>query len=81
MVEIPFRGDRRVVAQPGKISACLQVILVSRNLERIADLATNIGEDVVYMVRGITIRHGRTPEASEQAGPGRPEEREEPAGA
>ncbi|MGH7541451.1 MAG: phosphate signaling complex protein PhoU [Gemmatimonadota bacterium] len=40
------------------ISGCLQVILTGRNLERIADLATNIGEDVVYMVRGTTIRHG-----------------------
>lgn len=39
------------------ISGCLQVILIGRNLERIADLATNIGEDVVYMVRGQTIRH------------------------
>lgn len=45
------------------ISACLQVILFGRNLERIADLATNIGEDVVYMVRGITIRHGVDREA------------------
>jgi len=42
-----------------EISACLQVILIGRNLERIADLATNISEDVVYMVRGQTIRHGR----------------------
>lgn len=40
------------------ISACLQVILISRNLERIADLATNVAEDVVFMVRGITVRHG-----------------------
>ena len=40
------------------ISGCLQVILIGRNLERVADLATNIGEDVVYMVRGTTIRHG-----------------------
>ncbi len=39
------------------ISACLQVILISRNLERIADLATNIAEDVVFMVEGITVRH------------------------
>ena len=39
------------------ISGCLQVILIGRNLERIADLATNIGEDVVFMVRGTTIRH------------------------
>ena len=43
------------------ISACLQVILMSRNVERIADHAVNIGEDVVFMVRGTTIRHqGRT---------------------
>ena len=40
------------------ISACLQVILMGRNLERIADLATNIAEDVVFMVKGIMVRHG-----------------------
>ena len=40
------------------ISACLQVILVGRNLERIADLATNVAEDVVFMVKGIMVRHG-----------------------
>lgn len=39
------------------ISACLQVIMISRNLERIADLATNIAEDVVFMVQGIMVRH------------------------
>ncbi len=43
------------------ISACLQVILISRNLERIADLATNIAEDVVFMVEGITVRHAGAP--------------------
>ncbi|MFQ5746971.1 MAG: phosphate signaling complex protein PhoU [Gemmatimonadota bacterium] len=43
------------------ISACLQIILVSRNIERIADLATNIGEDVVFMVRGTTVRHPERP--------------------
>lgn len=40
------------------ISACLQVILMGRNIERTADLATNIAEDVVFMVQGITVRHG-----------------------
>lgn len=49
------------------ISGCLQVILIGRNLERIADLATNIGEDVVYMVRGITIRHGLAEESGSVA--------------
>jgi len=42
----------------GSLTACLQVILISRNIERIADLATNISEDVIFMVRGTTVRHG-----------------------
>jgi phosphate uptake regulator len=33
------------------------MLLVSRNLERIADLATNIGEDAVYLAEGKQIRH------------------------
>ena len=50
----------------GSLSACLQVILISRNIERIADLATNISEDVIFMVRGTTVRHGGgEPEAAE----------------
>lgn len=42
----------------GSVAACLQVILISRNIERIADHATNICEDVIFMVRGTTVRHG-----------------------
>ncbi len=41
-----------------KIGPGMDIILVSRNLERIADLATNIAEDVVFMVEGRTIKHG-----------------------
>ncbi len=48
----------------GGLSACLQVILISRNIERIADHATNICEDVIFMVRGTTVRHGG-PDAAE----------------
>jgi phosphate transport system protein len=39
------------------IPQALDLILVSRNLERIADHATNIAEDVIYMVLGRDIRH------------------------
>jgi phosphate transport system protein len=39
------------------ISRAVDLILVGRHLERIADHATNIAEDVIYMVRGKTIKH------------------------
>jgi phosphate transport system protein len=39
------------------IVAALQMMLVARNLERIADLATNLGEDVIYVVEARTIKH------------------------
>ena len=43
--------------RPGTISRAVDLILVGRHLERIADHATNIAEDVIYMVRGRTIKH------------------------
>jgi phosphate transport system protein len=46
-----------MMQDPGTISRAVDLILVGRHLERIADHATNIGEDVIYMVRGRTIKH------------------------
>lgn len=46
-----------MMADPGTISRAMDLILVSRNLERIADHATNIAEDVIYIVSGKTIKH------------------------
>jgi phosphate transport system protein len=37
----------------------LQFVLASRNLERIADHATTIAEDILFWVRGLEVRHGR----------------------
>jgi phosphate transport system protein len=42
---------------PNAIIAALQMMLVARNLERIADLATNLGEDVIYIVEARTVKH------------------------
>ena len=43
--------------QPEKIDCLINLLAVSRQLERIADHATNIAEDVVYMVDGEIVRH------------------------
>ena len=37
----------------------LQFVLATRHLERIADHATNIAEDIIFWVRGLDVRHGR----------------------
>ncbi len=37
----------------------MQFILATRHLERIADHATNIAEDIIFWVRGLDVRHGR----------------------
>jgi phosphate transport system protein len=42
---------------PGVVPAAVDLIFVARNLERIADHATNIAEDVVFLVKGIDVRH------------------------
>jgi phosphate transport system protein len=45
-----------MMGDPGTIPRALELILVSRHLERIADHATNIAEDVIYIVRGEDVR-------------------------
>jgi phosphate transport system protein len=44
-------------ADPQTIKPCLQLVLVARNLERIADHATNIAKDTIYLVESKDIRH------------------------
>jgi phosphate transport system protein len=46
-----------MMEDPHTVQRAVALILVSRNLERLADHATNIGEDVIYMVKGKTIKH------------------------
>ncbi|HET8926060.1 MAG TPA: phosphate signaling complex protein PhoU [Candidatus Acidoferrum sp.] len=49
----------RMTKEPGLVSPGLQFILATRHLERIADHATNIAEDIIFWVRGLDVRHGR----------------------
>ena len=44
---------------PDRVSYLINLLLISRHLERIADHATNIAEEVVYMIEGEIVRHGR----------------------
>lgn len=46
-----------MISDPSTIKRALALILISRNLERIADHATNIAEDVIFVVAGKDIRH------------------------
>ncbi|MCB0367047.1 MAG: phosphate signaling complex protein PhoU [Bdellovibrionaceae bacterium] len=43
---------------PSEIEASLDLILIARNLERLADHATNIAEEVIFLATGDDIRHG-----------------------
>jgi len=45
-----------MMGDPATVPRALNLILISRHLERIADHATNIAEDVIYIVRGEDVR-------------------------
>jgi phosphate transport system protein len=45
------------ITDPGTIPRAIELILIGRNLERIADHATNISEDVIYILKGQIIKH------------------------
>lgn len=48
-----------ILKEPNKLDCLINLLAVSRQLERIADHATNIAEDVVYMIDGEIVRHGK----------------------
>jgi phosphate transport system protein len=48
---------QHMAKEPSTIRQCVDLIFVARNLERIADHATNIAEDVVFLVEGVDVRH------------------------
>jgi phosphate transport system protein len=64
---------RKMNEQPQVTQQALDALLVARNLERVADHATNIAEDVIFWVRGADVRHnvqalaaGQRPETPQQ---------------
>jgi len=53
-----------LVSNPEQINCVMHAVSAGRHLERIADLATNIAEDVIYLVDAEIVRH--TPEVYEE---------------
>ncbi|MEO6182512.1 MAG: phosphate signaling complex protein PhoU [Verrucomicrobiota bacterium] len=47
-----------MVENPNTITRCLHLMVISKSLERIADHATNVAEEVVYLCEARDIRHG-----------------------
>ncbi|OFZ18207.1 MAG: phosphate transport system regulatory protein PhoU [Bdellovibrionales bacterium RBG_16_40_8] len=54
MYDKVYEGIRK---NPDQMESLIHYLSVSRHLERIADYATNISEDVIYMVEGKIVRH------------------------
>jgi len=60
---------RKMNEQPQVTQQALDALLVARNLERVADHATNIAEDVIFWVRGFDVRHHAQAMGAAQAPP------------
>ena len=54
----------RMKANPGEIEIGLSFIMIAKNLERMADHATNIAEEVIYLATGHDVRHGHASASS-----------------
>jgi phosphate transport system protein len=50
---------QNMTQEAGYVGPGMQFVLATRHLERIADHATNIAEDIIFWVRGLDVRHGR----------------------
>ncbi len=55
--EITAELGERGMADPAEVPRILNILIVVRAVERIADLATNIAEDIIYLVEGTIVRH------------------------
>jgi len=51
------RVKEAIVANPQRLEPLLAMHSISRSVERVADLASNIAEDAIYMMRGEIVRH------------------------
>jgi phosphate transport system protein len=48
-----------IQANPERVGYLVNMLLISRHMERLADHATNIAEEVIYLIEGEIVRHGK----------------------
>jgi len=58
--DIRLQVEAMIARDPSQTRPLMRLAAAARNLERIADLATNIAEDVIYMIQGRIVRHGES---------------------
>ena len=58
---------KKMNTSPDSTRQALDALLIARNLERVADHATNIAEDVIFWVKGDDVRHNVSPEPTPDA--------------
>ena len=55
--EVITWAQEAIAEQVDTTTAAIDIMSIARKLERIADLATNIAEDVIFMIEGSMVRH------------------------
>jgi phosphate transport system protein len=53
------RIKKAIKENPDRVGYLINLLLISRHLERLADHATNIAEEVIYLIEGEIVRHGK----------------------
>lgn len=56
--QILRRVEERITQDPANVAPGLRILTISKNLERVADHATNVAENVIYFLEGRDVRHG-----------------------
>jgi len=56
--QILRRVEERITQDPDNVAPGLRILTISKNLERVADHATNVAENVIYFLEGRDVRHG-----------------------
>jgi len=55
-----------IMRNPRQFEPLLQILHIARHLERIADHATNIAEDLIYLIEGRIVRHQQVPDSGDK---------------